>query len=120
MGFKMATLTASGPVCGGKQGQPAVSLKEGDNYAIATFSVRDSEYAYFKNKEDNPGQFFRCEVVGKQASIVADRLKKGDMVAVTGQAVWSLYNGQKLMNLKNCRVTFLEDRRETKSLEDLF
>lgn len=116
----MATLFASGPVCGGKQGQPAVSLKEGDNYTIATFSVRDSEYAYHKSKDDNPGQFYRCEVTGKQAQIVAERLNKGDMVAVTGQAVWTLYNGQKLLNLKNCRVTFLNDRRETKSLEDLF
>lgn len=115
----MAFLNASGKVvC--KEGDSPVSLKQGDNYTIASFSLRDQTYCYFKNKDDNPGQFFRCEVTGKQATLAAERLKRGDRVSVVGQAVWRQYNGNKFLDIKNCQITFLEDNRETKSSDELF
>ncbi|MFZ9315671.1 MAG: single-stranded DNA-binding protein [Candidatus Nanopelagicaceae bacterium] len=115
----MATISLAGKVVG-KNGESAVSLKEGKDYTIASFSIKDSSYCYFKNKDDNPGQFYRCEVIGKQASIAAQRLERGHRVAVTGQTVWREYNGTKYLDVKNCQVTFLEDPVQTKGADDLF
>jgi single-stranded DNA-binding protein len=106
---------ASGTIAGrvtGKTGEPVVSLRDNGNFQAATFSVLDNEYAWFKNKEDNPGQFWRCEVTGKQAQIVSDRLQRGDKVSVTGQLVIRQWNDKKMVDIKNARVTFLEDKRE--------
>jgi len=117
---KMATIALAGKVVG-KAGEPAVSLKQAKDVTIASFSIKDNTYCYFKNKDDNPGQFYRCEVVGKQAQLAADRLNRGDRVAVTGQPVWREWNGSKLLDVKNCQLTFLEDSKAAKgSVEDLF
>lgn len=99
-----------------------MTLRQGDNYTIASFSVKDQYYNYFKNKEDNPGQFYRCEVTGKQATIAHERIQRGDMVSVSAEGVWRLYDGKKIFDLKNSRITFLEktQNRETKASEDLF
>jgi len=104
----MASIALAGKVVG-KAGESPVSIKEGKDYTIASFSVKDSSYCYFKNKDDNPGQFYRCEVLGKQATLAAERLKRGDRVAVFGQTVWREYNGSKYLDVKNCQVTFMED-----------
>lgn len=112
----MATLSIAGKVVG-KDGTSPVSLKQGKDYTIASFSVRDSTYCYFKNKDDNPGQFYRCEVIGKQATLAAERLQRGDYVAVTGQSVWRQYNGNKYLDMKNCQLTFLADPRDTATAE---
>ena len=116
----MAIMSLAGKVVG-KNGESPVSLKQGDNYAIASFSLRDNAYCYFKNKDENPGQFYRCEVVGKQATLAAERLNRGDRVAVAGQPVWREYNGNKYLDIKNCQLTFLEESRESKGGgDDLF
>jgi len=118
----MASIALAGKVVG-KNGESPVSLKEGKDYTIASFSIKDSTYCYFKNKDDNPGQFYRCEVLGKQAALAAERLKRGDRVAVSGQPVWREYNGNKYLDVKNCQITFLEDLAKTgtsSSGEDLF
>lgn len=117
LGTAMASLSLFAKVVG-KNGESPVSLKQGKDYTIASFSVKDNTYCYFKNKDDNPGQFYRCEVIGKQALIVSERLKRGDRVGVTGQPVWREYNGTKYLDVKNCQVTFLEDPGDLASLRD--
>lgn len=104
----MATIALAGKVVG-KNGESPVSLKEGKDYTIASFSIKDNTYCYFKNKDDNPGQFYRCEVLGKQATLATERLKRGDRVAVSGHPVWREYNGNKYLDVKNCQITFMED-----------
>jgi len=117
MGNEMATISIAGKVVG-KTGESAVSLKQGKDYTIASFSVKDNDYCYFKNKDENPGQFYRCEVIGKQATLAAERLNRGDRIAVCGQPVWREYNGNKYLDVKNCRLTFMEDSREAKTTVD--
>ena len=62
----MAQVNLSGTVvC--KQGDPAVTLKTlGNDYTIAEFSIRDTEYFYYKG-DDKPGQFYKVQVGGKAA-----------------------------------------------------
>lgn len=110
----MATISLTGKVVG-KAGTPAVSMREingknGSTIKIASFSVNDREYAYFKNKEDNPGQFYRVEVTGPAADIANERLELGSWVSVTGQAVWRQYNGEKYFDVKNARIVPVQDR----------
>lgn len=109
----MASITLLGKVtC--KEGTPPVTLKElpsrdgGASVKIAFFSIRDTQYAYFKDKDDNPGQFYRCEVMGKLAEQAQDRLERGDYVGVTGQPVWRQYNDKKILDVRNCILTFIE------------
>ena len=116
----MASISLAGTVTG-KQGEPAVQIREfGNGGKIAKFSVADKEYFYSKD-EDKKGQFYSCEVSGKQAEIVADRLERGDKVAVAGQLVQRDYNDRTYLDVKNARVTFLE-RKEAPaaSNEDAF
>lgn len=116
----MATITLTGKVTG-KQGEPAVAIREIKDLKIASFSVNDREYCYFKNKDDNPGQFYRVEVTGKGAEIAAERLQRGSWVTVTGQPVWRQYNGQKFLDVKNAKVIPCEDRKtEEVSAYDAF
>lgn len=121
----MATISLIGKVVG-KQSEPAVSMKEykspnGGEVKVASFSINDREYCYFKNKDDNPGQFYRIEVTGKSAEIAAERLSLGTWVSVTGQPVWRQYNGQKYLDVKNAKITLAEDRNTaTSSNSDLF
>ena len=98
----MAQATLSGTVvC--QQGKPAVTLKElGNNYKIAEFSMRDTEYFYYKG-EDKPGQFYKVQVTGKQAEFAVDRLERGDFVSVTGQLVQREYNGRTYLDVKDAR-----------------
>lgn len=110
---RMATICFLGKVtC--KEGTEAVTFKElptkdgSSTLKIASFSARDTQYAYFKNKEDNPGQFYRCEVTGKLAEQAQERLKRGDYVGVSGQAVWRQYNDKKILDIKNCALTFVD------------
>lgn len=119
LGNAMATISIAGKVVG-KNGESPVSLKQGKDYTIASFSVKDNTYCYFKNKDENPGQFYRCEVIGKQATLAAERLNRGDRVAVTGQSVWREYNGNKYLDVKNCQLTFMEDSKEARSAEEPF
>tara|TARA_B100001173_G_scaffold271711_1_gene249831 strand:- start:3775 stop:4107 length:333 start_codon:yes stop_codon:yes gene_type:complete len=99
----MAQATLSGTVvC--KEGTAAVTLKSlSESYTIAEFSVRDTEYFYYKG-DDKPGQFYRVQVGGKQAEIIADRLERGDFVSVTGQLVQNVYNDKTYLNVKDARV----------------
>ena len=107
----MASISIGGKVtC--KEGSEAVTIREfGNGGKIAKFSVVDTEYFYSKD-EDKKGQFYRVEVSGKGAEIVADRLKRGDRVAVHGQIVQRDYNERTYLDVKNARVTFLEGRRD--------
>ena len=104
----MASISLAGTVTG-KAGESPVTIKTFDSGdSIATFSVADREYVYAKPGEEKAGQFYRCEVRGKAAQIVADRLQRGDKVAVHGQLVQRDYNGKTYLDVKSARVTYLE------------
>lgn len=111
----MAQVNISGTVvC--KQGEEPVTLKTlGNDYTIAEFSVRDTEYFYFKgDKEDKPGQFYKVQVGGKAAEFLPDRLERGDFVSVTGQLVQREYNGKTYLDVKDARVNQpYKERKET-------
>lgn len=109
----MAAITTAGKVTG-KEGQPAVTLRELSWGNVAQFNMVDKEYVYAK-EEDKLGQFYTCEVSGKQADIVADRLQRGDRVSVRGQLVQRKYQDKIYLDVKNASVTFLEDRRDDSS-----
>lgn len=110
----MASISLGGKVTG-KQGEAAVTVREfGNGGKIAKFSVVDSEYFYSKDDEKK-GQFYSVEVTGKAADIVADRLERGDRVAVHGQLVQRDYNDRTYLDVKNARVTFLEGRKDAPS-----
>ena len=96
----MAQATLSGTVvC--QQGKPAVTLKElGNNYKVAEFNMRDTEYFYHKG-EDKPGQFYKVQVTGKQAEFT-DRLERGDF-GVSGSLVQREYNGRTYLDVKDAR-----------------
>lgn len=115
----MATATLSGTVvC--KQGEPAVTLKElGNNYKIAEFSLRDTEYFYYKG-DDKPGQFYKVQVTGKQAELAVDRLNRGDFVSVTGQLVQREYNGRIYLDVKDARYNQPYKAREEGASTDPF
>lgn len=109
----MASITLLGKVtC--KEGTPPVTFKElpskdgSSTVKLASFSIRDTQYAYFKDRDENPGQFYRCEVMGKLAEQAQDRLNRGDYVGVTGQPVWRQYNDKKILDVRNCSLTFIE------------
>lgn len=108
----MATITLAGTVTA-KEGTEPVTIKtfeSGDK--VATFSVADRQYVYTKRGEESFGQFYRCEVRGKAAEIAAERLLRGDKVAVSGQIVQRMYNEKLYLDVKNAQVTFLEPRRD--------
>ena len=108
----MASISLGGKVTG-KQGEPAVTVREfGNGGKVAKFSVVDSEYFYVKEGDERKGQFYSVEVTGKGAEIVADRLERGDRVAVHGQLVQRDYNDRTYLDVKNARVTFLEGRKD--------
>lgn len=99
----MAQVTLSGTVvC--KQGEEPVTLKTlGNNYTIAEFSVRDTEYFYSK-EDPKPGQFYKVQVGGKAAEFLPERLERGDFVSVTGQLVQRVYNDKTYLDVKDARV----------------
>lgn len=109
----MATISLIGKVvC--KDGEPPVSVKEfkskdGSTIKIGSFSMLDTQRCYHKTKDDNPGQFYRVEVTGRDVDIASDRLRKGIYVNVVGQAVWRQYNGSKFFDVKNSTFTVAED-----------
>ena len=108
----MAAITTAGKVTA-KEGTEAVTVREfGNGGKIAKFNMVDQEYYYAKNPDDKVGQFYTCEVTGKQADIVADRLQRGDRVCVRGQLVQRVYNDKTYLDIKNASVTFMEDRRD--------
>jgi len=110
----MASLSLAGKVTG-REGEPIVQVREfGNGGKAAKFSMVDTEYFYAK-EDDRIGQFYNVEVSGKGADIVAERLERGDRVAVHGQLVQRTYNEKIYMDVKNARVTFLEARRDTGS-----
>ena len=98
----MAQVAISGKVTG-KQGEPAVTIKElGSNgFKVAEFSVVDTEYFYHKG-DDKPGQFYRVRVTGKQAEW-ADQLERGDFLYVTGQLVAKVFNDKTYLNIEDAR-----------------
>jgi len=116
----MASISLAGTVTG-KQGEPAVTVKQFDSGdSVATFSVADREYVYSKPGTEAKGQFYRVEVRGKAAQIAADRLERGDKVAVTGQLVQREYQDKLYLDVKSARVTFLEPRKEANGGGDAF
>lgn len=106
----MAEVSAYGRVtC--KEGAEPFSIREGEKYSFLTFSVLDAKPTknFFKDPDDNPGQFYKVEVTGKKyCAYLADQLRKDRIVAVTGQAVWSKYKDQRYLTIKNSEVTFLD------------
>lgn len=111
----MAAISIAGTVTG-KQGEPVVQIREfGNGGKVASFSVIDKEYFYVKQGDDRTGQFYRCEVSGKAAEIVEDRLQRGDTVAVRGQLVQREYKDKTYLDVKNASVTFLTYRDKDES-----
>lgn len=106
----MASISLSGKLVG-KKSDPAVALRQIGELPIAEFSMLDTDYCYFKNKDDNPGQFYKVAVAGKNASWLAENLTHGSRVTVHGQPVWREYNGQKYLDVKNARVVSMDDRK---------
>lgn len=108
----MATISIAGTVTGGKEGQ-AVTVKSfpshtgGDPLVVAQFSVADLAYVPTRPGEEKVGQFYKIEVKGKSAEICADRLSRGDQVAVNGQLIQRKYQDQTYYDVKNAQVTFL-------------
>ena len=116
----MASISLAGTVTG-KQGESPVQIRQFDSGdSVASFSVADREYVYSKPGEESKGQFYKVEVRGKAAQIVADRLQRGDKVAVHGQLVQRDYNEKTYLDVKNARVTFLEARKDTGGGGDAF
>jgi hypothetical protein len=115
----MASISIVGKVvC--KEGTAPVSLKTFDNgNSIATFSVVDNEYFYVKEGEERFGQFYSVEVNGKAATIVTDRLQRGDRVGVHGQLVQRQYQDKVYLTIKNARVVTQEPRRDGPSSEEV-
>jgi single-stranded DNA-binding protein len=116
----MAAISIAGKiVC--KEGTPAVTVREfGNGGKIAKFSVVDQEYFYTKEGDEKKGQFYSVEVSGKQADFVADRLQRGDRVALRGQLVQREYNDRTYLDVKQASVTFMEDRRDTGGASPIF
>lgn len=106
----MASISIVGKVVG-KQGSPAVTVKEFNNgNKVASFSVVDNEYFYVKEGEERFGQFYSVEVNGKAAEIFSDRLQRGDRVGVHGQLVQRQYQDKVYLTIKNARVVPQEAR----------
>ena len=107
----MASISLAGTVTGGKDGN-AVTVREFEGgMKLATFSVADREYFYSKEPE-RKGQFYQVEVRGKAAEIAADRLSKGARVSVVGQLVQRDYNDRTYLDVKDARITYLDNRPE--------
>ena len=87
-----------------------------------SFSVVDREYVRpAKGQDEAPGQFYDVECWGKFAELITDRLVKGSLVGVTGQAIWEEYvtksgDKRKVLKVKNPNVTFLNTKAETDAL----
>ena len=115
----MAQVNISGTVvC--KQGEPAVTVKTlGESYTIAEFSVRDTEYFYYKG-DDKPGQFYRVQVGGKAAEFLPDRLERGDFISVTGQLVQRVYNDKIYLDVKDARVNQPYKEKKESGTDSLF
>ena len=115
----MAAISISGKIVG-KKTDPAVTLRQIGELSIAEFSVLDAQYCYFKNKDDNPGQFYKVAVTGKSATWLAENLTHGSKVAVHGQPVWREYNGTKFLDVKNASVVPMDDRKTASDDNSLF
>lgn len=107
----MAFASIAGTVTG-RTGESPVTVKTFDSGdSVASFSVADLAYVYSKPGDERQGQFYRCEVRGKAAEIVAERLQRGDKIKVDGQLVQRTYNEKLYLDVKNAQVTFLEKRQ---------
>jgi len=96
------TMVSGTVVC--KQGEPAATLRElNSGTKSLEFSVRDTEYFYFKG-DSKPGQFYKVQVIGKQAEILAERIERGDFIVANGQQVMREYNGRTYVDIKDARV----------------
>jgi len=115
----MASISLSGKIVG-KKSEPAIALKKIGDLSIAEFSMMDSDFCYFKNQDDNPGQFYKVSVASKAADWIAENLTHGSKVAVHGQPIWREYNGTKYLDVKNARVVSLEDRKPAEESKSLF
>lgn len=115
----MASISLTGKTVG-KKSDPVCTLKKIGDLSIAEFSMMDTDYCYFKNKDDNPGQFYKVSVTGKSAEWLAENLNHGSKVGVHGQPVWREYNGQKFLDVKQARVVLLEDRKTGSESNSLF
>ena len=115
----MAAITTAGKVTA-REGESAVSVREfGNGGKVAKFSMVDKEYFYVKQGDERFGQFYNCEVNGKQADIVADRLQRGDRVCVRGQLVQREYEDKIYLEIRNASVTFMEDNRDQRRHDDI-
>lgn len=116
----MASISLAGKVTG-KEGEPVVTLRDfGNGGKIAKFSVLDREYFYVKETDERKSQFYSVDVSGRQADIVAERLRRGDQVGVHGQLVQRDYGDKTYLDVRNARVTFLTPPPEEPGEEPLF
>ena len=77
-----------------------------DGLAIASFSIGHTPTT-MKNgiREDGETMWFRVTVFGDKAEAVADRLKKGDAVLVTGKLKQSTYIGKDMLEKTSLEIT---------------
>lgn len=109
----MTTISIAGTVTGRQNESPVTMKTYPTNFGtdtVATFSVADQQYFYVKQGDERTGQFYRCEVRGKDAEIAAERLKRGQKVAVAGQLVQRMYNEKLYLDVKNAKITYLEGK----------
>lgn len=89
----MATISVNGNV----GTDPEIKFYDGKNgsFGIASFSLAYTP-SEKKNNEWIQGEtvWFRVSVLGKQAEVVADAIKKGDKVLVSGAFKQSSYQGR--------------------------
>lgn len=87
-------------------------LRQAGQSQVLKFSVADAEYIYSKDGE-SPSQWYSCEVWGKSAERLSQRLAKGAKVTVYGQLVQRPYTSRSTgkegisMDVKDARVSVL-------------
>ena len=117
----MATISVCGPVIGSPEGR---SFQSGS--FVFRFSVRDQ--AYIKPPEGEqyaPPQYYDIEVWGKYGMTLADRIAKGNIVAVSGQYVMEEYlrqdTGERVKKwlVTSPSVTFPLTRAQAQAVQDL-
>lgn len=116
----MSQVMVAGKVACGEGASPVTVKTTVTGNQVAKFSVFDKDYYPKRDGKEEVTKFYRCEVWGKQAELVNDRLKRGSHIAVSGQLEPEIFNEKLYLNIKNAQVVFIDDRpSDTMSSEAL-
>lgn len=109
----MARISLGGKVVG-KAGASPVTVRQvttaNGQMAIATCSVMDTDYVYYKDRDDNPGQFYNCEFRGRDAEAAEKLLQLGTNLVVYGKPVWRKYKDNRYLDVKDASFSLIGDR----------